>query len=71
MQFQFASLAEFLSMSGHGPYVWAAYAVTLIVLLALAVAPLRRLRQLQRELDRQQRIAEARKRRQLGAAAQA
>lgn len=63
MQFQFASLAEFLSMQGHGFFVWIAYAVTLLVLISLAVAPIFRKRQLQRELLRQRRIAEVRSQR--------
>jgi heme exporter protein D len=63
MQFQFASLAEFLGMNGHGPFVWIAYAVTVLVLISLAVAPIFRKRQLQRELLRQRRIAEVRSQR--------
>ena len=34
-EFQFASLAEFWHMAGHGPYVWAAYALTFIGLSGL------------------------------------
>lgn len=29
LSFQFESLSDFWMMSGHGPYVWAAYAITL------------------------------------------
>ena len=32
---QFDSFASALAMEGHGPYVWAAYGVTFLVLLAL------------------------------------
>ena len=39
---QFHSVAEFLAMGGHGPYVWSAYGVALVVLVWLVVQPLRR-----------------------------
>ncbi|WP_237068320.1 heme exporter protein CcmD [Microbulbifer guangxiensis] len=61
MQFQFESLAAFLHMDGHGPFVWAAYAVTFVALAALAFQPRLQRRRLKRELERQQRI-EARRR---------
>ena len=41
MNFQFSSFAEFIDMAGHGPFVWAAYAVTLVTLVALIVLPSR------------------------------
>lgn len=45
MNFYFESAAAFWHMDGHGPYVWACYAATIIVFLALAIAPqLRKLR---------------------------
>ena len=54
----FDSLQALLQMDGHGPYVWAAYAITLVVLLSMLLAPRRRarqqLRQLAGELKRQQ-----------------
>lgn len=62
MQFQFDNLAEFLSMNGHGPYVWAAYLVAGMVMGALAVAPVIRQRRLRREFARQLRLEEARRR---------
>lgn len=37
MEFQFGSLQEFLFMEGHGPYVWAAYIITLIGVGGLAL----------------------------------
>lgn len=61
MQFQFASIADFLAMEGHGFYVWVSYAVTLAVLAALSVYPTLRRRQLQRELQRQLRIQQRRR----------
>ncbi|MDZ7924694.1 MAG: heme exporter protein CcmD [Marinagarivorans sp.] len=42
MTFYFSSLHDFWWMDGHGPYVWASYAVTLVVFIALAAAPIRR-----------------------------
>ena len=39
---QFHSVAEFLAMGGHGPYVWSAYGVALVVLVWQIVRPLRR-----------------------------
>ena len=37
---QFESLAALWAMQGHGPYVWSVYAVVVLALLALVVAPL-------------------------------
>lgn len=45
MKFQFDSLAAFLQMNGHGPYVWACYVITVILLLFLVVYPLLQKRQ--------------------------
>jgi len=39
MKFQFASFSDFLSMHGHGPYVWAAYAISILALVYLLLAP--------------------------------
>lgn len=39
--FQFDSLADFMVMGGHGPYVWSAYGISALVLLYLALRPLR------------------------------
>lgn len=63
MQFQFSGLADFLAMDGHGVYVWFCYGVTLLVLAGLATWPALHCRRLQRELQRQSHIAEARRRR--------
>ena len=41
---QFASFQEFLLMDGHGPYVWLAVFVSLAVLVALIISPLRQQR---------------------------
>ena len=55
MIFRFDSLQDFLQMSGHGPYVWSAYAISFAVMLWLVISPLRRRRLLLAELRRQQR----------------
>lgn len=39
IQFYFDSWAEFVKMDGHGPYVWAAYAITWLVLCYLVISP--------------------------------
>lgn len=52
MKFQFDSLQDFFQMSGHGPYVWACYGITFVVLLYLVVRPIRR----RRRFVRQQRL---------------
>lgn len=53
----FDSLQAVLQMDGHGAYVWAAYAITCVVLLSMLLAPRRRQRrqlsQLAGELKRQ------------------
>jgi len=49
-------MSEFFSMNGHGPYVWSAYGITLIVLILnvwLARAKLRAALQRARELATQ------------------
>lgn len=47
----FDSLGAALAMDGHGVYVWSAYAVTLLVLVFLLIAPARRRRRLLRDID--------------------
>ncbi len=44
--FQFENFEAFISMGGHGPYVWAAYGLSLAIMAWLAIAPLRRQRAL-------------------------
>ncbi|WOJ93983.1 heme exporter protein CcmD [Congregibacter variabilis] len=46
----FDSVAAALTMDGHGPYVWSAYAITLAVMSLLILSPLIRKRRLLREL---------------------
>lgn len=60
MKFQFDSLPDFLTMAGHGPYVWACYAITFGLMLYLAVTPTIRSRQFLRQQKRlAQRMAAA------------
>lgn len=40
----FDSLSDFVTMNGHGGYVWSAYALALGVVVLIIVAPLRRRR---------------------------
>ncbi|MBQ0711740.1 MAG: heme exporter protein CcmD [Porticoccus sp.] len=58
--FQFESLSDFIQMGGHGTYVWAAYLISLLVLIGLVVSPLLRRRKLVQEVIRQQRREAAR-----------
>ncbi len=37
----FDSFQALMWMDGHGPYVWGAYSVALIILLSLVIQPLR------------------------------
>jgi heme exporter protein D len=46
------SLQEFLHMDGYAFYVWSAYAVVGVVLAANLIYPLRRRRQLLREISK-------------------
>lgn len=41
-------MSDWLAMGGYGAYVWSAYAVTAVVLLWDATAPMRARRQLRR-----------------------
>ncbi len=46
----FDSWSAVLQMEGHGPYVWAAYAITGLVVVLLVWTPLRRARRLREAL---------------------
>ena len=63
MSFQFENLSAFLEMAGHGPYVWAAYGVSAVVLIWLLLRPISQkrevLRQIARELKRKENIPES------------
>ena len=50
------AVREFLHMGGYGFYVWSAYGVALIVLVANVLVPLMRGRELRVRLARQARM---------------
>ncbi len=56
MEFQFTSFMDFLTMNGHGVYVWACYIITAIALIALIARPAMKKRALFIQLKRQLRI---------------
>lgn len=51
----FASFAEFIAMGGHATYVWAAWGVTSLLLVACVVHARAERRQLMRALARRER----------------
>jgi len=55
----FESFADFVAMGKHGPYVWSAYGITLVVVAANIVAPLVRRRGLEEEIRRKARREQA------------
>ncbi len=55
---QFSNWQEFLAMGGYAPFVWSAFALTLITLGIVLVIPVRRERQLRRQLQRLERLRE-------------
>ncbi|HET7268522.1 MAG TPA: heme exporter protein CcmD [Oleiagrimonas sp.] len=57
------SLQSFFAMGGYAPYVWSAYAVFLLVLVADYIAPIVRRRRLLRDLRARMARQEARKQR--------
>lgn len=56
----FDSFAAVLSMEGHGPYVWAAYGVTFLVLLVLQRIGVSRERRIMQQVESIQRRRAAR-----------
>ena len=56
MVFQFMTIADFLSMGGHGAYVWASYGITVLALLLVAIIPRWQQPQLLLQFKRQQRL---------------
>ncbi len=53
---QFSNWSEFFEMGGYALYVWASYALALLVLAVALLAPLFRHRRLKRELARRERL---------------
>lgn len=64
LNWQFESWQAFWQMAGHGPYVWAAMAITALVMAVLVLVPLRRRKQLLNEIRKEQ--LRARRRSQAG-----
>lgn len=58
MKFQFESLADFMAMSGHGPYVWASYAITFIGLIFLVVNPVLQQKKLTKQQQKLRKLAQ-------------
>lgn len=58
MKFQFESFADFMTMSGHGPYVWAAYGITTLALVWLAVVPVVQKRNFLKQQQKLQTLAQ-------------
>lgn len=56
MTFQFESVMDLLSMSGHGPYVWASYTITFFAMLVLVLIPLFQQKGFAVRIQRKQRI---------------
>ena len=52
---RFDSLSAALQMDGHGPYVWAAVLVSLVVVCTLIISPLLRKRRVLAEVAREMR----------------
>lgn len=58
MKFQFESMTDFIAMNGHGPYVWASYAITFAVLIFLLLGPVIQKRALVKQLQKTQKLEE-------------
>lgn len=59
MKFQFDSIADFIAMNGHGPYVWASYVITFAILIFLLVSPLLQKKAFVKQQIKQQKLAQA------------
>lgn len=47
----FESIADAMSMAGHGGYVWSAYLITVVVVTVVLVLPRRREKQFFRDMQ--------------------
>lgn len=61
MNFQFESFNDFMTMSGHGVFVWVSYGVTFLALLLLVIIPMMQKKQMRQQLKRQRIIEQAQK----------
>ncbi|MGI1677989.1 MAG: heme exporter protein CcmD [Cellvibrionaceae bacterium] len=57
--FQFDSLQDFLTMSGHGPYVWFCYVIVLAAMLFFGFKPNWQFKQFVKEQNKLQRQQQA------------
>ncbi len=55
----FDSFQALLTMNGHGIYVWPAYLITIVVIIAVLVAPVRRANRLLKQLAAELRSTES------------
>jgi heme exporter protein D len=55
----FDSFQALLTMNGHGIYVWPAYLITIVVIMAVLIAPVRRSNRLLEQLAAQLRRTES------------
>lgn len=65
---QFESISEFLHMGGYASYVWSSTAIVILVVLAVTIDSLtgekRTLKKIKQELDRAEKINQARQKNQ-------
>lgn len=59
MKFQFESIADFMAMNGHGPFVWASYGITFAVLIFLVVHPVLQKKAFIKQQQKLQKLAQA------------
>ena len=59
MSFQFENLADFMTMSGHGAFVWASYGATFLALLALVWFPYTQQKSSFIKIERQKKLEDA------------
>lgn len=57
MQFRFDSFSEFMSMAGHGPFVWACYTAAVVAILYIVVSPFARKNAIKKQLQRQEKLS--------------
>ena len=62
VNFQFENLSDFVSMSGHGPFVWVCYFITAVAIGYLLINPLLSKKRILKNLAQQQRLERARPR---------
>lgn len=48
----FETIADFIAMGKHGPFVWSAYGISLLIIAANIVAPIQRRKALMNDIKR-------------------